>query len=39
MDMFNIDSTSVLTHFISKKSLMPVSELDSESVALIEMVG
>ena len=39
MDVFNIDSVGVLIHFINKKSLLPVTELDQESGRLVEMVG
>ncbi len=39
MDVFNIDSVGVLIHFINKKSLLPVTELDTEAGRLVEMVG
>ena len=39
MDIFNIDSYGIVLHFINKKSLLPVTELDSESGRLVEMVG
>ena len=39
MDMFHVENVGGLLHFMNKKSLMPVTELDSESGRLIEMVG
>ena len=39
MDLFNLDNVGTLIHFINKKSLLPVTELDSESAKLVEMVG
>ena len=39
MDLFNLDAVGMLIHFINKKSLLPVTELDNESGKLLEMVG
>lgn len=39
MDIFNMDSSGMLIHFMNKKSLMPVTDLDMESGRLVEMVG
>ena len=39
MDLFNLENISLLTHFINKKSLLSVTELDNESGRLLEMVG
>ena len=39
MDIFNVESVGILLHFMNKKSLMPVTELDVESGRLLEMVG
>lgn len=39
MDIFNLENVGLLIHFINKKSLMPVTELDPESGRLLEMVG
>ena len=39
MDIFHVENVGVVLHFMNKKSLMPVTELDSESGRLVEMVG
>lgn len=39
MDVFHLDNVGALIHFINKKSLLPVTELDNESAKLVEMVG
>mgnify|MGYP000897520088 CR=1 FL=1 len=39
MDIFSVENVGLLLHFINKKSLMPVTELDPESGRLLEMVG
>ena len=39
LDLFHIPHFNVLQHFISKKSLMPVTEIDQESSYLIELLG
>lgn len=37
--MFQIDGPPIVVHFMNKKSLLPVTELDKESAKLVEMVG
>ena len=37
--MFNIDGPPIVVHFMNKKSLLPVTEIDKESAKLVEMVG
>ena len=39
MDIFTIENVATLVHFMQKKSLMPVSELNPESSRLLELVG
>jgi len=39
LDLFQLEHMNVLSHFIGKKSLLPVTEIDTESSYLIELLG